>query len=422
MLVRITEKFVKNKALPRVNLAWSVAGNGAYAACQWAILVVLAKLGSAESVGQFAFALALTAPLFLLSGCGLRAALVSDARNETPFSLFLGLRLPATALAFCALVVYLRWSGFSRELGSVVFGVGIMKALEAVSDLYHGLMQKCEQLRLLCGSLVLDGLLSLSLFWIGLGFGEQLHDAILGLIFAGALMLLLYDIPMNARQLPANSLMPQWKLKPLVNLLRLTAPLGLANMLGSLNFNIPGYFLQAWRGETELGYFAALSSLMMVGHVIMNAFGQASAPRLARLYANGDLGAFRRLIRGMVFFALVGTLLGLLIVTVNGEVLLGYVFRPEYISHIDLLVWLLAAHGLGFTATPLHYGIGAARLFRAQTWLSVCGLVTITLACQTLIPAYGVVGAAQALAMFYLTQLLGSVFALQHACQRLRLV
>ncbi|MGI8856402.1 MAG: hypothetical protein ACR2JW_11675, partial [Thermomicrobiales bacterium] len=51
----------------RANFSWTFVGNVVYAACQWGMLVVLAKLGSPEVVGQFALGLAITAPVIMLT-------------------------------------------------------------------------------------------------------------------------------------------------------------------------------------------------------------------------------------------------------------------------------------------------------------------------------------------------------------------
>ena len=69
----------------QTNFAWSLIGNVGYAGCQWTMLVVIAKLGSAEMVGQFALALALTAPVMMFAQLQLRTLLATDARNEFQF-------------------------------------------------------------------------------------------------------------------------------------------------------------------------------------------------------------------------------------------------------------------------------------------------------------------------------------------------
>src|SRR3954469_7592651 len=83
----------------RSNFSWTFAGNVVYAGCQWGMLMVLAKLGSPERVGQFALGLAVTAPILMFSNLQLRAIQATDARREYRFGHYLALRLATTALA-----------------------------------------------------------------------------------------------------------------------------------------------------------------------------------------------------------------------------------------------------------------------------------------------------------------------------------
>ena len=85
----------------RKNFSWTLAGNIIYAACQWGMLIILAKLGSAEMVGQFALGLAITAPIIMFADLNLRHVQATDAQEEYHFRDYLGLRLITTSLAFC---------------------------------------------------------------------------------------------------------------------------------------------------------------------------------------------------------------------------------------------------------------------------------------------------------------------------------
>ncbi len=49
----------------RVNFYWTLAGHVVAAGCKWLELTLLAKAGTRDMVGQFAYALALTAPVSL---------------------------------------------------------------------------------------------------------------------------------------------------------------------------------------------------------------------------------------------------------------------------------------------------------------------------------------------------------------------
>src|SRR5438046_6654370 len=68
----------------RRNVAWALAGNLGYSACQWGVLVCIAKLGTAADVGQFALGLALTAPIITLTSLNLRLLQATDAREDYP--------------------------------------------------------------------------------------------------------------------------------------------------------------------------------------------------------------------------------------------------------------------------------------------------------------------------------------------------
>jgi hypothetical protein len=57
----------------RRNFSWTLLGNVVYSGCQWAMLMVLAKLTRPDQVGQFSLGLAVTAPVILLAGLQLPA-------------------------------------------------------------------------------------------------------------------------------------------------------------------------------------------------------------------------------------------------------------------------------------------------------------------------------------------------------------
>jgi O-antigen/teichoic acid export membrane protein len=66
----------------RQNFSWTFVGNIIYAASQWGMLVVLAKLGSPEMVGQFMRGLAVTAPIILFSNLQLRQIQTTDVKQH----------------------------------------------------------------------------------------------------------------------------------------------------------------------------------------------------------------------------------------------------------------------------------------------------------------------------------------------------
>src|SRR4051794_37379557 len=65
----------------RRNFSWGLVGNVAYSLVLWLLIVLLARLGTTQMVGEFALAQAIAAPVFLTLGLNLRAVRSTDVRR-----------------------------------------------------------------------------------------------------------------------------------------------------------------------------------------------------------------------------------------------------------------------------------------------------------------------------------------------------
>lgn len=399
----------------RANFSWTLVGNVVYAACQWGMLTVLAKLGSPEAVGQFSLGLAVGAPVMMLANLQLRGIQATDARREYAFGDYLALRLLTTALAYGVIVALALSAGYRAEVVAVILALGLQKACQSLSDVYHGLLQQRERMDRIARSLLLKGPLALAALAVAYALSRSVAVAALALAGVYAAVWLGYDRH-SARLVAAEEpLRPRWSRARLQRLAWLALPLGLVMMLISLNSNIPRYIIERTLGEAELGIYSAMAYLQVAGTTVVSALGQSASPRLAQHYAAGQYGAFRRLL-----LRLVGLGAGLGAAAVLGALLLGrplltLLYTAEFAAHNDVLVWLMAAAGVGFVASFLGYGLTAARQFRIQLPLfAAVDALTLT-ACLLLIPAHGLLGAALAGLAVKLLQALLTLLALARA-------
>ena len=81
----------------RRNTAWAFAGNSVYAGCQWVVFVLLVKTLKVEEAGAFAYATAVTGPIFVLANVRLRVLLATGIESPRGFSDYLNARLLTTA-------------------------------------------------------------------------------------------------------------------------------------------------------------------------------------------------------------------------------------------------------------------------------------------------------------------------------------
>jgi O-antigen/teichoic acid export membrane protein len=416
----------------QANFLWTLSGNVVYTACQWAILVVLAKLGTPQMVGEFALALAITAPVVIGAGLSLRSIQATDALSQYHFGDYLSLRLLTTVAAGAVIVGIVRFSDYGWHTVAIIFVVGLAKAFESISDIFYGLLQQHERMDRIALSMMIKGPLSLVALTVTIYLSGDLLLGVCGLAVAWLLLLIVYDVRNGAsvlRKSASNSeqtsiksawvltrrLQLSWRPRALVALTLLALPVGIVMALISVNTNIPRYFIEHDLGIWDLGIFAALAYPLAAGATIVNALGQSAAPRLARNYADRDYRTFSSLMCKLLCLGLAIGIGGVLLVWLAGRPILLLFYQPEYADSVGVFLWLGVAAGIGYVASLLGYAMTAARYFRAQLPVFLITTLVTAAGCAILIPRYQLSGAAIALLLAAICQAMGSAAVIIHA-------
>jgi O-antigen/teichoic acid export membrane protein len=406
--------------LVRRNATWALLGNITYSACQWGVLVVLAKVGNAEMVGQYALAVAITAPVVLCANLALRQVQATDAKQEFQFSEYCALRLATTATALSVIAGAAFSVRQQAATAAVILFVGVAKALESLSDLIYGRLQQQEHLDRIARSLMLKGLASLVLLGLAVYLSNSLIYGAMSIAVSTLTVLLLYDFPSlwlywgtdhraggshtGSDSKPAW--LPCWDRLRISKLFKLSLPLGVTAMLISLNGNIPYYFLQHFYGEQTVGMYAAMASLAAGGSMLICAFGESASPRLAKYYAAGQVADFQSLLLNLVGIS--AALGGVAVATVYwwGSEIMRVLYRPDYAVHHEVFMWIIAAAGLGYIGSSFGYALTAARYMKVQVPLFFVTTAITTIACTSWIPVHGMKGSAQAMFLSVLFSLI----------------
>jgi O-antigen/teichoic acid export membrane protein len=394
----------------RADFTWVLSGNVLYSACQWGIVVVLAKLGSPAQVGEYALGLAVSAPIVLFANFQLRALLASDVKGQFAFGQYLTFRMVTLGAALIAVAGLAAFTQPGAHLVGIVIMVGLAQALEFVSDTYYGLMQRLERMDRIAASLLMKGPLSLAALWAAMYFARSVAWAVVGLLLGRFLILLMWDSRLGFAKAqtepPVTAL--EWNSGEMLKLLRMALPLGVISMLVALNTSIPRYFVEGRLGSAELGIFSALASLLSAGTLVVAAFGQSIFLPVARACAALDRAKFRSYV-GLA--AGLGGLLGGVAVLASvlfGRDILTHLFRAEYGGRADILVRLMIAGTIAFIASGLGYVITAARSLSPQIPLLLVTAMAAAGVSAWSIPRHGLSGAADAVLVSAFVQLAGT--------------
>ncbi len=406
----------------RAAFGWNLIGTATYAASQWAMLAVLARLGEpavAEArLGVFVYGMAVAAPLVLLLSMQTRSVLAADHRERYPFAAYLWQRVLAMALM---VVVGIAWAALAGVDGAVVVALIVLaRGVEGVSELAHGLLQRerrmwtvgvSQVLRGICGVLALAlgtyctgdlvvGSLALVLAWAGIGIAWDWPQCRRALIAsagrapptrASQTSVSPTGGPDSSGQGPAESSThqvraPRETVDPptaetshgtgplraqLWTLSQETAALGVVSGVVALTTNLPRYMIESFSGTRELGVFAALAYVMVALAMVTQSLSAAALPRLGEAWQRGDLASVRTLTVRAVVVVSVPSGLAILPCWLAGDWIMALLYRPEFAAYGHLLWWFCLLAWLSSIAGVLRSTMTACGELRVQLPLSV---------------------------------------------------
>ena len=398
-------------------------GNAVYAAGQFAVLMLLAKLVRPEMVGQYALGLAVVYPVMMFTNLHLRAVMTSDVRQRVAFGHYLGLRLVTTSLAFAVIFGATQFLHYDRALTAVILMVGVAYGVETISDVYYARLQLHDRMPEISKSMIARALLSVIALSLATYVARNVLWGIAAVAIARAIVLFGYDardrthglLPRVTGSLRSELFTPRFDWGVLRKLAWVSLPLGIVVLLGALNSSVPNFFIKSALGEREVGIFAAIGFAVSVGNMAVVSLGQSAFTRLARSYAAGNLAEFGSLLGKLLALGALIGLSGMVASKFAGREILAILFRPEYAQRADLLTWLMGAGGVLFMAQFLGFGMTAANFYRPQVVLNVAAIFSLLVGCCWLVPEKGLLGAVLAMLIAAVVQLLGSVIVLLRA-------
>ncbi|MGA8669177.1 MAG: oligosaccharide flippase family protein, partial [Terracidiphilus sp.] len=326
----------------KVSFLWTFAGTFLYAACNWGVLAIIAKLTGPAKLGEYALGVAIVTPIFMLANVNLRAVLATDITAKHRFTEYLDIRVIGTTLALLSIACIAWFQKWPVELSWAVLLVGCLQGVEAISDIHWGYLQRDERMKQISWSMIARGTLSFVALGLVLFITGRLIYALIAMVLARLGILVFVDLPqfwdLRSRNVISRGLGRKPTLQSKVALLWTALPLGMVLMFSSLAQSTPTYFIKRNLGIAEVGLFAAIVSLLSVGTTVINALGQAAMPRLAKFYVTGDLYRFRLLVLKMVAIGIATGLCGVGIAHFYGGPVLRLMYRPEFAQHANLLV------------------------------------------------------------------------------------
>lgn len=394
----------------RQSAAAAISGNAVYAGSQFAVMLLLARLGSATALGQYSYALAIAAPICLFFDLKLRVVLVSDARGEYRTSDYIGMRM-VTACLSVSIILILAFAFTNGAHRYLLISVGGYKAAESINDIFYAVMQRQRRFGMIARAQSVRAIASVFILGAVLAISHNVELAVAGM--ATAMTLLALRSGFQVRSLLDGPLRYTLRINVARSLFVTALPVGLSVLVGSLLVNIPRYFVEHRLGDAALGRFAVISYSVVATDLIAQGVAETALPRLASHAQQSSLSSRLRFQRLIWKLAIAGTTIGIVGVVaalVAARPALSLVFGQQYGRQWMALVVMMAAAGIRYVSLFMGVAINAARLFSLELPVIALACAANILACLGLVHT-SLVEAAWAIVIAQTVVLTGYVIA-----------
>lgn len=372
--------------------------------CHWLTVVVPARFGLTELVGEVALAYAVGMPLFSLTGMHLRTLLATDAGDEFHFREYLTFRLFGTCLGICLLLLVCH-RGSGSEASAAMLTIGLAIAVDSISDILFGYQQKYERLDRVAVSLLVRGPLGFAGYCLALQMTGLAWAGGLGLLVGRSVALLAIDIPFaissyhswnhasrkKSASSPANHFKIRWR--RMLGLAWRALPMGITILLVDLQLNLPRMQIASLKGLSALGLFAGLTSFLSLGSLIIVPLSQIFSPRLAAHSIAGRKTEYLHFMASLLGIATLIGMGGLAISLYCSELLLVSLFGEAYRGIHNELPWVMLVLLFRNIASALGCCLTASRILAAQPVVHCLAIAIVFVCGEIWIPAFGVHGA-----------------------------
>lgn len=387
-------------------LAWSLIGIASIGLQQWIIIILIARLGTIDQVGVYTTALAVAIPLSILFSLGFRQILAADPQKKYALSsavryhyaCFLPVMLLSAAIAYL----------LDTSIVIVTVVVGLVRYLEAHIEIYYGALQRELHYITLARSQFLRSLSVSVMFGAAFFVVRDLSIALLVTV-----PILLSLIIISRRQMSRDTSAEAQDTSR--SLLKVGIPTSIAFALVSFIPAVPRLFLPHYATFTEIGIFGAVSHLIVVGTVLMNAVVMQLTPVLAQHVTTKNHEAFIRIVLVTASAVVLGAFALFMLPTsvVNLALYALYEIAPQPTVLFTATIFTAAAALLASLGTTMLVSLAAAK---EQVVINVTAITVAGLTSAIAIPSYGIVGAMAVWGIAAMVQIIGATVVVLRWC------
>lgn len=247
-------------------------------------------------------------------------------------------------------------NGYDLTKTLLILTLVMFKAVESISDVFYGVMQRHHKLYIAGYSLTIKAITSIALFVLIDLVTKDILLASISVVIVNAFVFLFYDLRQVSKLEDVDIRMNNARIyyKQAISVLKITFPVFIVSFLSIFSLNVPRFFIDRFHGS-ENAYFGIMAMPITLILLVMTFILQPNIVALSEDFKNGKLKKFRKTLAKVgVITALVGVLI-LGVTYLIGDSVLTLVFGIDFTDYrIELTIIVLGAVLNAFVAIGVN--------------------------------------------------------------------
>ena len=324
--------------------AWNIVGSMFNSIASFVMLLFVTRICGDYNAGIFSLAFA-TAQLMLSIGrYGMRAYQATDINEEIKFSSYFTSRIITCILMILCSIAYLSVSGYSKSKIMIIFFVCIIKMVDAIEDVFHGLLQQRNKLDVAGKLLALRNIFTILIFIIILFITKD----ILKTSFFTSISTIIFCLIINIRSI--NKIIRvrvSFEVNDLKKLFVDCFPLFAASFLSLYIYNVPKYAIDRYMSAEYQTYYGIIFMPAFVINLFSEFIFKPLLTTLAVYWNKNEINQFKKTIIKLLSIIVCITVLIIVGAHFIGISILSFVYSVDLNKFNMELIILLLGGGFG---------------------------------------------------------------------------
>lgn len=373
------------------NLLWNSIGNLVYLGCQWLLSYITTRALGYEPAGILSLAMSISGSISNIALYSMRNYQSSDVSSSFSDGTYIRSRFITSTVSFFACLLFVGMNGYAFDTASCIMAFMILKIIEAVSDVYQGIMQRHMRMDYIGKSFMVKGILGLIVFTSAIFATRNLLIALLALCLINAAIVCCYD-RLRARELSSDT--TPVKSDKVKKLLRTCFPLALFGLLFNTMGQAPRYFLELLLGTEMLGYYASVAMPVTIVQVSASFIFSPLTTPLAKQFDSRDRNGFKKTMLKVICAVAVLSICALGAAVLLGDWALLFLFGNSIASYTYLIVPLVLSGILLAFSWFLSTVVTIIRELKRLLAASIASFATVVIGSTPMINTFGMNGAS----------------------------